>query len=299
MARGYVFIITAMLIWGSVGVFARFAGAEPLIAVLYRLLFGGATIALALLAGFGRQKAEAASGAVRRHLPMLLLSGLALAANWLFFFKALASTSVSNAVLSYYAAPVIVALASPALLGERLERRTILATALAFSGLFVMLYQPGRSVSAADAAGIGYGLIAACFYATVTITGRWLVGVDAVRQVLVQCTVAAAVLVPVVAGWGGGLSAMALPAGSLLLLLVVGAVHTAFALILYFEGLRRVKVQHVGVLAYLDPVSAVLFALVFLGEVPAGPTLMGGALVLAASAMLLRRRGVAEAAGIT
>ena len=274
-----------MLIWGSVGIFARWAGQEPLITVTYRVLF--ASISLGLFSLVARRRT---AGAGAKASPWLLIgSGVALALNWLFFFKALSTTSVSNTVLSYYTSPVLVAVAAPTLLGERLERRTIVATAIAFAGICVMLYQPGHALSAADVLGIGYGLIAACLYATVTITGRWLAGVPAARLVLIQTTIASVILLPAVLLTKGPGALTASP-GALGLLVVVGLVHTALALILYFQGLKTVKVQHAGVLSYLDPVSAVLFAYVFLREVPSGASLLGGALVLGGSALLLLRR---------
>ncbi|HYG58052.1 MAG TPA: DMT family transporter [Symbiobacteriaceae bacterium] len=289
MARGYLSIIASMLIWGSVGIFVRMAGTEPLVSVTFRVLF--AAIAMG---GLAFLQPKAGSGApvkgpgTWRRRALLLASGLGLALNWLFFFKALDTTSVTNAVLAYYAAPVLVAVSSPLLLGERLERRTLVAMAMAFGGICVMLYQP-QSLRAADILGIGYGLIAACFYASVTITGRWLADVPPARLVLIQCATASLVLVPAVL-LSAGAGALAVPAGALLMLAVIGVVHTALALFLYFGGLRTVKVQHVGVLAYLDPVSAVLFAYLFLGEVPTGASLAGGALVLGGSALLLGRK---------
>jgi RarD protein len=285
LAEGYLAVVVSMLIWGSVSIFARKAGQDPLVTVTYRVLLGA--LALGVLALFQRGGPKLTLRP--RQWALMLVSGLALAITWLFFFKAVSATSVTNAVLSYYAAPVLVALTAPILLGERLESRTMLATALAFGGLFFMLYQPGQTLRAADVTGIGYGLIAACFYAAVTITGRWLADVPATRLVLIQTLTATVVLVPAML-LQGGRATLAISAPSMALLLVIGVIHTALALVLYFVGLRRVKVQHVGVLAYLDPVSAVLFAYLFLGEVPASTSLVGGALVLVGSALLLKRK---------
>jgi RarD protein len=289
VTKGYLALILAMLIWGSVGVVARKAGQDPLITVTYRVVFATATLALVEL---GRRRKGDAPGeaATRRRRGLLIFSGLALAANWLFFFKAVATTTVSNAVLAYYTAPVLVALAAPLLLKERLEMRTLIASSIAFGGV-AMLYLPLEALTPGDMAGIGYGLIAAAFYAMVTISGRWLSGVAATRLVLVQTLVAALVLVPAV-GWNKATAGAALhvPPWSLGLLAVIGVVHTALALVLYFYGLKHVKVQHVGVLAYLDPVSAVLFAYLFLGEQPTPYALLGGLLVLGGSALLLGPR---------
>lgn len=295
VAKGYLAVVASMLIWGSVGIFSRKAGQDPLLTVTYRVLF--ATFALALLEWVKRLRGQTQPWSVPagwrkgRYLALLAFSGLALATNWLFFFKAVATTSLSNAVLSYYAAPVLVAATAPFLLKERLERRTIGAVGLALIGIVLMLYQPGQALTGADLAGIGYGLTAAAFYALVTITSRWLGDLPATRLVLVQTALASAVLLPIVMLSPDLAAAMrATPAAALGLLGIIGVVHTALALVLYFYGLQRVKVQHVGVLAYLDPVSSILFGLLFLGEQPTAWSLGGGALVLAGSALLLKRK---------
>lgn len=295
--KGYLAIVTSTLIWGSVGIFARLGGQPPLITVTYRVLFAVATMGLVLLLQRDRGKPTTQGGSWQqlrrlgaRPLMLMCLSGIALATNWLLFFKAIDTTSLANAVLSNYVAPVLVALASPLLLGERLERRTLIATGLAFGGIFIMLYQPGGSLSSADATGIGLGLISAFFYAMITIIGRWLSDLDPARLVLIQTGVASLVLLPAVALTSGGLASLLIPAQSLAMLAVIGVVHTALALAFYFKGLQTVKVQHVGVLAYLDPVSTVLFAYLFLGEAPAKASLIGGMLVLVSTSLLLKRR---------
>lgn len=272
MGEGYAAVIAAMLIWGSVGIFARLAGQDPLITVTYRVLFGGTALAVVELVRSKLQRGKRPTARSRHRWGLLVFSGGVLAANWLFYFKAVDATTVSNAVLSYYMAPVLVALTSPLLFHEPLERRTLAAAILSVIGIFLMVYQPGQPLNPQDLAGIGYGLVAACFYAMVTISGKWLADVPATRLVLAQCTVAAFVLVPTVllrrASGSGPVSwaALAVPPHSLALLALIGVVHTALALVLYFHGLRQVKVQHAGVLSYLDPVSAILLPFSFSGR---------------------------------
>ena len=67
---------------------------------------------------------------------------------------------------------------------------------------------------------------------------------------------------------------------SWLLLIVLGIIHTAGALVLYVKGLSLSKVQDVGVLSYIDPISAIVLAALFLGEIPGLMTVLGGALIL-------------------
>ncbi|MCX7781609.1 MAG: DMT family transporter, partial [Negativicutes bacterium] len=85
-------------------------------------------------------------------------------------------------------------------------------------------------------------------------------------------------------------------ARSLLLMATLGILHTALALVLYFNGLKSVKVQHASVLSYIDPVSALVYAYAIYAEVPAFFTALGGFLILTASCLVIRRPNVAVSA---
>ena len=53
------------------------------------------------------------------------------------------------------------------------------------------------------------------------------------------------------------------------------------------DGLHYIRVQHAGIIAYVEPVSAPLYALVFLSQVPSGWTIAGGALIVAAGILVV------------
>lgn len=279
----YVAVIVALAIWGSVGIVSRYLALPSLLIVTYRVLFGAG--ALALVAGAMRSKGAGTGRPARNRWPLIILSGLCLALNWLFFFQAIAMTQVVNAVLAYYTAPIWVAATAPFLFKERLEGKTLAAAVIAGAGLFLVLSGPGAQLGPGDLAGIGWGLLAAIFYAGVTLLGRLLRDLSPVQLVLWQCLSAAAVLLPVVLITKGA-GALRLDPLPLLLLVILGVVHTAGALILYYWGLAKVKVQHLSVLSYLDPVASVLFAFLFLSERPTSMALLGGLLILAASLLL-------------
>lgn len=62
-----------------------------------------------------------------------------------------------------------------------------------------------------------------------------------------------------------------------------------FGTTLYFEAARRVGAARASSFAFLVPVSALVLALVFLGEVPAWTSVVGGALSVAAVMTIQRR----------
>ena len=79
----------------------------------------------------------------------------------------------------------------------------------------------------------------------------------------------------------------------LALLLLLGLGCTAIAHTLFIEGMRTVSAQLASLIASLEPVWGILFALALLGEVPSRRTLFGGAVILGAvaCAALLAQRG--------
>lgn len=63
--------------------------------------------------------------------------------------------------------------------------------------------------------------------------------------------------------------------------LVLGALFTGVAGVVYWGALRRLPVAVVSVIMYLEPVSAVVWAAALLGETPAPVTWLGVGLVVA------------------
>ncbi|HMK92108.1 MAG TPA: EamA family transporter, partial [Thermoleophilia bacterium] len=53
------------------------------------------------------------------------------------------------------------------------------------------------------------------------------------------------------------------------------------------DGIRFVRIEHAGILGYLEPVTAPLWALLIVGEHPPLSTWLGGALVIGAGALAI------------
>ncbi|MCK4259152.1 MAG: EamA family transporter [Halanaerobiales bacterium] len=276
--KGYLLIIIAMLIWGSVGIFARWTGESSSVIVFYRVI-----ITFIILVILWIVKGCKGLSDLRTNWKLVVLSGLALGLNWYFFFTAIQRTTVANAVLSYYVAPIIVTILSPVLLKEKIERSSIVALVFGFLGVVVMMAGPGNKLGAEDLLGIGAGLLAAFFYAILTILGK-KIQLSARLLVMIQTGVASILFFPQVLGQ------LIVSSKSLIMLLIIGIIHTAFALTIYYEGIKMIKVQHVGVLGYLDPLSAILFAFFLLGEIPGFSSLLGGILIIFSSFLILSRK---------
>ena len=113
-------ILIAMASFGTLAIFVRNIPVTSGELALYRAL-----LAIVLLSGYflvTRQSIRLK--AIKKELPLLLLSGVAMGFNWILLFEAYKYTTVSVATLSYYFAPVIVTAVGTALAGVRLSSRS-------------------------------------------------------------------------------------------------------------------------------------------------------------------------------
>jgi len=274
---GYLQIIMAMIIWGSVGIVARFIPYSSKIIVFYRVLFAFISLTVYIFA----------TGNFKMNLEgkklFTLGAGFFLALNWLFFFRAVKTTTIANATISYYTSPIILNILAVIVLKEKLLKKTIISLIIAFTGLLFIISNGSQTALVNNKLGIIYGLTAAFFYALFAITNKKITGLSSLKTTFIQSGVAVLSFIPFVVP-------ITIPnLKSLLLLLIMGVFHTALALILYVSGLKKIKAQSVGVLSYLDPVSAVILAALFLGEIPSILTLIGAVLILGSGYILMKK----------
>lgn len=269
---GHLKVVVASIIWGSIGLVARTVPAPAAIIVFYRVFFASLFLAISFAIQRRWDKFQ-----TRGQTLLLVVTGCFAAINWLLFFAALNLTSVASAVLASYVAPVFIAVLAAIILGERLEKISGLALAMAMAGIGLMVL-PGQDGANVHAVGVFLGAASGFFYASEVICCKVLVRKLAPDSVnFFAMGVAAVVTLPFLF-----FQPFALDGRSLAALLVLGGFHTALAISLYYSALRQVKAQVAGVLSYLEPVSAAVFAALFLGEHPTPETYLGGLLVILA-----------------
>jgi len=278
---GYIKIAVAAIIWGSVSLLVRTLELPVLIMVFYRFLF--AVVGALSVLVFSRAPFKIRTG---KNLSLLILSGFFLTLNWVFFFYALVLTTVANAVLVTYTAPILVAIFAPHFLKEKLEWNTVISLVLAMSGISFIL-SPADLSMGKPLLGIIFAFGTSLTYASLVIIAKELLpGLPVLIIIFYQSLIAMVALSPF-SLLGGG------PRGfeAWLLLIIMGIVHTLIAPYLYLSGLKVVKAQRAGILTYFDPLSATIFAALFLGEIPGFYTLLGGILIIAAGYNIIRKSG--------
>jgi drug/metabolite transporter, DME family len=258
--------------WGLVSIIVREVDLDAAVLVFFRCVVAVLTIGAVLVAARGL-------GAVRlgRSAPAALFLGTTLGIHWFCFFETIKLASVAFAVLAAYLAPIAVAAIAPLILPESRSRVALLALPPAVAGLALVALSGGNGVGVRPLA-VATGLGTAATYAALVIGTKWIAGqVSAAGLALWNYSLSGLVMLPIVV-----FADRIVPrAGEIPYLLVLGVVFTALSGYLYIALIRKVTAQAIGVLAYLEPVSAALLAWAVVGEPLTWQVLVGGALIIA------------------
>ena len=267
-------LIASMSIFGTLGIFVRNIPVSSGELALYRAVLAVLLISVFLL--ITKQKTPFAN--MKKELPLLLASGVAIGINWILLFEAYKYTTVSVATLSYYFAPVIVTLVCPILFKEKLTKKQFICFFMSTVGL-VLITGLGEVGGGKDFIGILFGLGAAAFYATVILLNKFIRNVEGIHRTLLQFIAAVVTLVPYVL-LTGGVTLGGLNGFGWANLLIVGFIHTGVTYCMYFSSLKELPGQKAAILSYIDPLVAVLISVTILGESMTLWQVIGGMLIL-------------------
>ena len=267
-------LITSMTVFGTLGIFVRNIPVSSGELALYRAILAALLIAVFLLVT--KQKIPFAN--IKREVPLLLASGVAMGINWILLFEAYKYTTVSVATLSYYFAPVIVTVVCPILFKERLTGKQIVCFVMSTLGL-VLITGIGDIGGGSDFLGILFGLGAAVFYATVILLNKFIKNVEGIHRTFLQFLSAIVILIPYVI-MTSGVTLGNLNGLGWANLLIVGLIHTGVTYCMYFSSLKELPGQKAAILSYIDPLVAVLISVTILGESMTVWQVIGGILIL-------------------
>lgn len=277
-AKARISLVTAMLIFGTIGVFRHYIPLSSGILAFVRGLVG----TLFLLGVLAVKKQKLSWEAVKQNGILLPLSGILIGFNWILLFEAYNYTTVATATLCYYMSPVFVVLASPFLLKERIPAKKGFCVAVSVIGMLLVSGILSDTGEKRDFRGILFGLGAALLYASVVILNKKITAIPAYDKTVVQLGSAALVMIPylLLTEDFGSIVLKPLP---VILLFVVGILHTGVAYALYFGSFDKLPAQSVALFSYLDPAAAVILSATVLREYMGAWQIVGAVLVLAAA----------------
>ena len=233
--------------------------------VLVRTFLGSLLLAVILAAGLLRSHETLQSAAHPKQALFLALSGAALGGGWIFLFQAYRLIGVGVSSLLYYCGPVIVMALSPILFHMHLGARKLAGFAAVVGGCFLVVGQGLQGTLSLF--GLICGFMSAAMYALMVIFSKKVTDI---------CVFIYALLT------GQALPSFA--ATDIAPALMLGFVNTGLGCFLYFAAMHDLPVQTVSVCGYLEPLSAVVFSVILLGEPMSAAQLAGAALILGGAA---------------
>lgn len=273
-------LVVAMVVGSFMSILIRWSHAPSTTKVFYRVLFAALIVAPVAVVRY-RDDLRSLSG---RDLLTVAAAGAALTANLLAFFESLDWTSVAASVTLAQTQTIFVAVGAYVLLGERIDRATVIGIVVAFVG--VILMSVGGAVSAAvfvgerPAYGNGLALFAGVAFAAYLLTGRSVRGRVHLFPYIAIVYTASAVVAFVYALAVGAPIFAPYPPREWLLFLAMAVVSGGVTQPMINFSLRYLESSLVSVTLLGFPVVSALYALVLLAELPGPVTVVGGAMVL-------------------
>ena len=283
--NGIISVLVALPFVSLTGLFGKFISHSPLLIVQGRTVFAFGALLLVLLILRKKIIFSNFSEWLR-----LVLCGIILGVHWIAFFKSIQVSTVAIGLLTFASYPLFTTFLEPIFFQEKLIKRNVSAVFVVILGLALMATSsPENSdgvISGSVIQGVLWGLGGGLGFALLTLLNR-----GHVRQhspLLLTCWqngFAALVLLP----WSFSES-WVLTTADWTLLLILGVVCTVGGHALLINGLKNLQAQTVSMLiAGLEPVCAIVFALFLLGEVPSFQTLVGGILIVSTTVFMITR----------
>ena len=270
-----LYILLSIFIWSSLGIIVRMANTHLTYIIFFPALIALITQSIILVSTNERKKIPKA-----KKIPYLFLLGPVFLMNSLLFYYSFTHTTIANAVLTHYTAPIFVAMLAPILLRESIDRVVVTAIIISTAGLLVML--KGFYLSEQHIKGIIAGILSGITYAMIIIIGRFVAQKFSPLIITVfQNLLVVILLLP---------SIKEIPLEIAGYFVVLGIVHSTLAPLLYIRGLKEVRASKAAILGYLEPVGAMLFALFIFKEVPRSMSLLGGILIIYSGYLMLKRK---------
>ena len=281
---GYFLIVSASIMWGTMGIFGKLAfeyGINPVTLTALRIFISSITMLISItLLKRNLLKIK------KKDVPQLLVFAiLAVALQRIAYFYTVDLTTATIAAVLFYTYPIFVTVHASLFLKEKLTFSIILAIVLTFSGVAFVVKAYEAAWLNANLLGLAFGMLTSLLFALYFLMTKKL------RNSYTSWTLLL---------YGDGLGAIALtpalcfsfseivsyPQQLWLLILVIGLFPSLTAYLLFSYALKYVESSKGSILSVIEPLSAAIFSVTILGERFEPLQIVGVALALAGIVLL-------------
>ncbi|MCG8402138.1 MAG: DMT family transporter [Firmicutes bacterium] len=276
----YLLVLVAAAAWASIGIPAEklfTIGLEPKEVIWFRaaVCFSAMTLITII---FNRPRLKIAL----RDVPLFCLYGFVSVALFYYaYLNTIDKTGVAMAVILLYTAPAMVVLLSRFIFHEAINTKKILCIILTVTGCFLVVKGYDTANLILNMSGILLGLLAGFCFAMYSIFGKKTSAHHHPWTVIIY-TQGFALLFLSILHFPAGVFTAQHQSAVWHYLLYIGLVPTLLAYLCYTTALKKIEAGLASIIATLEPVMAVFFAYIFLGQVLDPIQTLGAALVIAA-----------------
>jgi drug/metabolite transporter (DMT)-like permease len=274
---GYLYVLAAGCMWGTTGVFAKWAYSLEVNA--FQLAFLRPFIALMMIGGYLALSRKGFHRIKLRHLPLLAGLGLAnVTAFSLAYFYTLQATTITQAVFLLYTMPIFAVVLARLLLAEPLVAPKVLALIASVLGIVLLtnIHLPGRMNISYTAILTGIG--SALSYAMSRVLGKIALRIYPLRAVVFYSLALGTSFLFLIIRPQHFL--LEISGRAWLVSAAMSLVTAVLATVCAFMGLQRIEASRASIVATIQPVVASLLGFILFGELLNISGLAGASLIL-------------------
>jgi len=259
----------AMMFVSTSGVLGRFISMPPPLTIWWRSFL--AIFCLGIYIWYKKINLKVNS---KKDLRTILISGFFMGAHWVTYFYALKLSGVSIGMLAMFTYPIITVFLEPLFFKTKLNLKHVFLGGLVLIGIYFLT--PELTIENNVTLGVLSGVISAVFYSIRNILmKKKTASYHGSMLMFYQMIVIAILLVPVLF-----IFEVSPSTNDWLGLIALALFTTAIGHTLFVLSMKHFSIGTISIISSVQPIYGILFGMLFLGEIPASKTIIGGILIL-------------------
>jgi len=254
-SKNLIYINIASLVMSFSGLFAKWISVES-----YSIIFGRSVAALPVLLLICILFKVIKPIQSKRHLILIIFSGLFLTLHWTLFYKSVQISSVSVGVIAIFSYPLITSILEPLLTQSVFKIRMVLESIILLVSLYIL---SGHTINGESVyIGLMLGIIAAFSFALRNIIIKEIVDeYSPIWLMMIQIGISIILLAPF-----GIAPLMDAGAKNIGLIIIVGIMVISLSHTLFIQSMKTLSATAIGVISSLQLIYAIVASWLFLNE---------------------------------
>lgn len=267
-SKNLIYINIASLVMSFSGLFAKWISVES-----YSIIFGRSVAALPVLLLICILFKVIKPIQSKRHLILIILSGIFLTLHWTLFYKSVQISSVSVGVIAIFSYPLITSILEPLLTQSVFKIRMVLESIILLVSLYIL---SGHTINGESVyIGLMLGIIAAFSFALRNIIIKEIVDeYSPIWLMMIQIGISIILLAPF-----GIAPLMDAGAKNIGLIIIVGIMVISLSHTLFIQSMKTLSATAIGVISSLQLIYAIVASWLFLNETISINIILGAFLI--------------------